>query len=421
MADTHLLQIEDESGRKVSLELMSKGLTVHHLLVERPGFSTRDLVCGPEGTDEYAQEGRRFKNQVVGRYTNRLAGGQTLIETREGGQVSLNLETNDHGKNCLHSGLDGYDLRDFEYVSEDSAIVQSFKDDPNNTSGQSMNQTGQKAFFHLHSPANDQGFPESIDILATVTLSAAGKSGEHPHGQPLMPSHSLVGCLTFNLQAKIREPLENSEKSLTRGTPINLTWHNGYIMNDFSTSDREEGGISQHKLGILGEHYVEVNEELLPTGELRPAHEIGIVTNGDFVTGEGVKLIAEQIPGDGFDHCIVLKEPDKVELPKVTLRSPSDDLVMNFRTNQTAVQCYSSNFFDGSGFRKKLHQNQSSPQGYTKQDALYLEFQQPSGICQNKKMQNQLNLQNGRDNSSILYPGEIYNNWFTIDLYAKDS
>lgn len=94
MSDTHLLQIEDERGRKVSLELMSKGLTVHHLLVERPGFPPRDLICGPEETDGYAQEGRRFKNQVVGRYTNRLAGGQTSIETREGERLSLNLERN---------------------------------------------------------------------------------------------------------------------------------------------------------------------------------------------------------------------------------------------------------------------------------------------------------------------------------------
>ncbi|EGG05921.1 uncharacterized protein MELLADRAFT_87621 [Melampsora larici-populina 98AG31] len=371
MSDTHLLQIEDERGRKVSLELMSKGLTVHRLLVERPGFPPRDLICGPEKTDGYTQEGRRFKNQVVGRYTNRLAGGQTLIETREGEQLSLNLERNDpthrvyadHGKNCLHSGSDGYDLRDFEYVSEDSAIVRSFKDDPNNTSGLPLNTTGEKVFLHLYSPANDQGFPESIDILATATLSAAGNSGENAHAQPMMPSHSLVGCLTFSLQARIREPLETLKQSHIRGTPINLTWHNGYIMNDFKTNAGEEGGISQHKLGILGEHYVEVDKELLPTGELRPAKEIGLDSNGDFISGEGVELIGEQIPKDGF----VFKEPERLELPKVTLRSPSDDLVMNFRTNQTAVQCYSSNFFDGSGFRKNLHQNQSTPQGYSKQ------------------------------------------------------
>ncbi|KAH9825163.1 galactose mutarotase-like domain-containing protein [Melampsora americana] len=420
MADIHLLQIKDERGRKVSLELMSKGLTVHHLLVERPGFPSRNLMCGPESTDEYAQEGRRFKNQVVGRYTNRLAGGQTSIETREGKHLSLNLERNDHGKNCLHSGLDGYDLRKFERVSGDSEIVQSFKDDPSNPSEISLDETGQRAFFHLDSPANDQGFPESIDILATVTLSAAGKSEADSHDKPIMPLHSLLGRLTFSLQAKIREPLENSEQSPIRGTPINLTWHNGYILNDFELKDKEDSGISQYKLGILGEYYVEVDEELLPTGELRPASEIGIVSNGNFITGEGVKLIDEQIPKDGFDHCIVLKEPGKPELPKVTLRSPSDDLVMNFRTNQTAVQCYSSNFFDGSGFRKKLHQNQSTHKGYSKQDALYLEFQQPSGICQNKKMQEQLNINNGRDNSSVLYPGEMYNNWFSIDIYAKD-
>lgn len=53
-------------------------------------------------------------------------------------------------------------------------------------------------------------------------------------------------------------------------------------------------------------------------------------------------------------------------------------------------------------------------------DALYLEFQHPVGLCQNEELQAQLNSQNGQENSSILYPGQLYHNWFTIDLYAQD-
>ncbi|KAG0147149.1 hypothetical protein CROQUDRAFT_43371 [Cronartium quercuum f. sp. fusiforme G11] len=363
---TRVLQVQDTHGRKLSLELLSRGLTVHRLLVERPGFGARDLVCGPEYATEYEQEGRTFKNQVVGRYTNRLAAGPSSIETRDGGKITLNLESNDRGKNYLHGGFNGYDLRDFESISPNSAIVKTFQkaSGSQNHSNSNMDDKTHILYFHLHSPAGDQGFPETIDLLATVTLKA--HSDDLP-SQVLTTSHSHLGRLEFSLQAMICESLDDTQHISSRGTPLNLTWHIGYILNSFDELQGDEGGINQYKLGINADQYVETDEEHLPTGNIKKTSEIGFdLSTGDLVTGVGIEVIGKHIPKNGFDHCLIFKDIKNTDCVKASLRSPTDDVILNFRTNQTAVQCYSSNYFDGTGSRKKLHQIHSRPRGYEK-------------------------------------------------------
>lgn len=52
--------------------------------------------------------------------------------------------------------------------------------------------------------------------------------------------------------------------------------------------------------------------------------------------------------------------------PQVVLTSPDSKVSLIFRSNQSAVQVYTSNHFDGSGARRKPHHNAASGKGYEK-------------------------------------------------------
>jgi hypothetical protein len=60
----------------LSLHLLpSYGLTFHRLLV-----NDYDVLIGPESSESYLSEGRNFRNQVIGRYANRLPGGRWQVD-----------------------------------------------------------------------------------------------------------------------------------------------------------------------------------------------------------------------------------------------------------------------------------------------------------------------------------------------------
>lgn len=92
---SHLLQLEAKCGTTVSIIVSTTGLTIHNLLVKPPEGPTRDLVCGPDDIHDYSSKGRRFLNQVIGRYTNRLAvNDQSKVKTADGQTIKLDLEGN---------------------------------------------------------------------------------------------------------------------------------------------------------------------------------------------------------------------------------------------------------------------------------------------------------------------------------------
>lgn len=477
--DDYQIRVEDEEGKnEVRVKLTRTGLTIHKLIVRsdrlRAPNDCRDVVCGPERADGFKLEGRKFMNQIVGRYTNRLPAGRQLahdLDHRAENQIEIKLEENESfdqelqfhpgssSANCLHGGPDGYDLRDFERVSDDSPIVQRFQSisqhglisrSPPSSSPQPDGAYGSNssrlAYYHLHSPDGDQGFPEAIDILATISLqisptnSPAESTGVDPSDHRELVRIARLG---FSLRAKISEPDDGhhhldrpvNKTPPGRGTPINLTWHTGYLLNDYRADPVDSDGIRFHKLWIQTDHFLDVDRCQLPTGLIKPNRALGIRFSRDTIDkiptrDTDLKPIQDTMPESGFDHCFLFSGPsDDYDTPKVILQSPKDDVRLVFYSNQSAVQCYSANYFDGKGSRKQLHSNPTNSQGgYQKQEAIYLEFQEPSGVCTNVELQQNLkahgnmlkyNHDSGRGiSNTILYPHKVYSNWFMIDIFV---
>ena len=94
---------------------------------------------------------------------------------------------------------------------------------------------------------------------------------------------------------------------------------------------------------------------MLPTGQ--PAPTAGGPL--DFTQGAphdpaSHRALGADFPKGGVDHNLVFATPSSSE-PRVVLSSPDGKTSLQFRTNQSSVQCYTGGGMDGSGSRKAAH------------------------------------------------------------------
>jgi aldose 1-epimerase len=92
---------------------------------------------------------------------------------------------------------------------------------------------------------------------------------------------------------------------------------------------------------IYADKYVVVNENLIPTGELRPVEG----TPMDFTTMHTIGERIDQVEG-GYDHTYVLN--NKGQMDKVAVFShPDNGRAVEVYTSEPGIQFYSGNFLDG--------------------------------------------------------------------------
>jgi hypothetical protein len=73
-------------SHNLALSLLPYGLTFNSLYITRPNGETEDLLIGPTKPEEHDwqhETGRKFRNQTVGRYANRLPSGKTVLANGE--------------------------------------------------------------------------------------------------------------------------------------------------------------------------------------------------------------------------------------------------------------------------------------------------------------------------------------------------
>jgi len=94
---------------------------------------------------------------------------------------------------------------------------------------------------------------------------------------------------------------------------------------------------------IDADRYTVVNEELIPTGELR---DIG-GTDMDFRTPETIGPRIENVEG-GYDHNYVLNNTTGDLALVAEVYEPESGRLMEVFTTEPGVQFYTGNFLDGS-------------------------------------------------------------------------
>ena len=205
------------------------------------------------------------------------------------------LPKNDNG-NCLHGG-DGFDRRMWN-VSEHS-------DD--------------RITFFYTSSDGEEGFPGRLDTEVTYTLDKTS----------LMIEYKAIPY------AK---------------TPIVLTNHTYFNLNGLGES------IDGHKVIIAADKYVEVDDELIPTGNTPSVTD----TPFDFTT---VHKIGDRLDDSfkGYDHYFIFNSTQESEIvgKKLSLAAEmwGDELKMSVYTDQPGAQFYTGNFLgNGPDFKGNIKQ-----------------------------------------------------------------
>lgn len=256
------------------------------------GASIRSLkVPGNDGVKEvtlnYQDPTLWLKNPyyfgvIVGRCANRIGKSQFSVD----GQA-IKLVSNE-GENQLHGGPEGLSFRFWEAQNKETTDTVSVT-------------------FHIFSADGDQGYPGNFKAAVTYSLNEKNE-------------------LLIDYQA-----------TTDKACPVNMTSH--VYFNLAGT-----GSILDHELTLNADRYVEVDEELIPTGRL-------IDTNESPMDFRQAKTIGQDIAKtqQGYDHFWVASDRKSPTLQKLAkLREPLSGRTMELFSTEPGVQFYSGNFLDSS-------------------------------------------------------------------------
>lgn len=239
---------------------------------------------------------------VIGRYAGRIAFGRFSLEGIDY-QLSLQDEF------ChLHGGAEGFHTRLWDYQITEKPDFISIE------------------LFYL-SPHLEEGYPGNLKVKTIYKI---------------LPENRIE----VEYEAVTDQP-----------TYLNLTNHSYFNLNGFAND------IADHQLKVAAKEYVELNNNLLPTGKLLP------VANSPLDFQEAVLLADRDIPAViELDHCFVLEKKRNPVVPDVVLRHEKSGRTLKVFTSQPGVQVYSGNFLDGS-----LHGH--AGRKYSKHSAICFETQ----------------------------------------------
>ena len=195
----------------------------------------KNVALGFDGIKNYI-DSKTYAGAVVGRVANRIANGKFSIDGKE-----YELDRND-GKNCNHSGFDGYDKRFFEAE----------------TDGDTLRLT-------LDSADGDQGFPGRLKLTVEYTVS----------GKQLDVKFSVV-----------------SDKD-TLFAPTSHTY--------FNLGGEEDGSAGDTLLYINANSYTPKKSDNVPTGEIVSVDG----TPFDFRSAKRIDEDIAKVDG-GYDHNFVV-------------------------------------------------------------------------------------------------------------------
>jgi len=230
---------------------------------------------------------------VVGRYANRIARARFMLD----GQT-YQLQPND-GPNLLHGGARGFDKRLWNGEPFTRGRDQGVR-------------------FTRVSPANEEGFPGTLQVTVEYLLSA-------------------VGALQCSFTADTDAP-----------TVVNLAQHSYFNLSGTTMP------VLDHELTIAARRYTPIDATMIPTGALAAVAE----TPFDFRTprriGDRIDDPDPQLRiGRGYDHNWVLdrdqRSADDQQLSyAATVRHAGSGRRLDVFTTEPGLQFYSGNFLDGS-------------------------------------------------------------------------
>jgi aldose 1-epimerase len=257
------------------------GCIIIKILVPNSKGTIENVVLGFDTLEEYQQYSPYF-GAVVGRHAGRIANAEITLDG-----ITYQLAKNNNGNN-LHGGLIGFDKKiwDTEIIEEEDSITLEFT---------------------YLSKDGEEGYPGNLNIMMKYTLNNAN------------------------------ELLITYEGVSDKRTVVNVTNH-----SYFNLSGNLKKDILDHTLTLKSDRFLELNEELIPTGELLPVEN----TSFDFRSGrkikDGTKTNEPQniLAGKGYDHPFLLADNQNKE---IQLYDEESGRCIEIETDQPAVVLYTGN------------------------------------------------------------------------------
>ncbi|XP_072980637.1 uncharacterized protein [Typha angustifolia] len=263
-----------------SLKVTNWGATIISVILPDNKGKLDDVVLGYDKIGSYVNDTTYF-GALVGRVANRIAGSRFNLN----GKV-YHLYPND-GKNSLHGGHRGF-----------SRVIWDVKE---KVDGEFPYIT-----MHYNSFDGEQGFPGDLDVSVTYKIEE-----------------------DYTLSVAMHAVPKN------KPTPVNLAQHSYWNL-----AGHASGSILNHKVQIFASDVTPVDDELIPTGEIKPVSG----TPFDFQTPTTVGSRIAHVKG-GYDINYVLDSPvDGKGMRKVAVvEDLKSGRVMELWANQPGVQFYTGN------------------------------------------------------------------------------
>ena len=284
-ADNESIILVTLTSGPYTAEILSLGGVLRTLKTPDRNGVVRDIVLGFDDPLDNLRSTTYF-GQIVGRFANRIAKGSYSLDG-----VSHQMETND-GQNSLHSGKSNFGWKNWH--------VESFEwaGDPG-------------VVLSLFSPDGEGGMPGSLTCTVSYVL---GKSGEL---------------------------LVDYEATSSKKTIINMTNH-----SYFNLGGAASGTILNHEVMLNCDHYLEVDDQLIPTGKILPVAG----TAFDFTKRKPIGQDIDE--AGGYDHCFVIEKHNAKLFEFANVYEPVSGRTMKISTTLPAVQMYTSNFLCGKEIGK---------------------------------------------------------------------
>lgn len=268
----------------LEMDVITYGARIQALRVPDAAGRAGDVVLGYADLARY-EDDPAYHGAVCGRVANRIRHGTFTLDG-----VTYRLTLN-HGRHHLHGGARGFSHRIWEaepFATDRAAGV----------------------VLRYTSPDGEEGYPGTLHAQVTYTLRDDG-------------------ALAVAFAAESDRP-----------TPVNLVQHAW-----FNLAGEGSGDILDHELAIRASSFTVFDEELIPTGELRPVAGTPL----DF---REPRRIGERIRADdpllriagGYDHNYVFDEPGSTDRPAVRLRDPGSGRVLEVFTSEPGLQLFTGNF-----------------------------------------------------------------------------
>lgn len=272
-----------KNSKNMSVTITNFGGIITSILVPDKNGKIADVELGYNQLDKYI-DNDGYLGAVIGRHANRIENAEFELN----GKV-YELVKND-GNNHLHGGTVG-----FHNVVWNAEVTES--------------DGLQKLVLTHTSPDGEENYPGNLNVQVEYSLSEDNE---------LKLEYSAV-----------------SDKD----TVINLTNH-AY----FNLSGHDSGDVLKHQIYINADKFTPVNDECIPTGEIRDVK--GTVM--DFTRmksfAEGISSTDEQIVnGLGYDHNWVLNTKGNINEVACELYDPESGRTMQVFTTKPGMQFYSGN------------------------------------------------------------------------------